>query len=106
MGGDTALEDEQAMEELACAEFDLTVHSGGQSDGGLRFDFIELQEIRGDPSEAIEMNAEFFSRKFEIQRREIRYITRAIHREGDRIISAMTAGPHDRIADPVWIEGF
>ena len=102
MGGDDVLEDEKAMEELAGAEFELTVRSGGQDDAGNRFDFIELtQEIKTNPNEAIENNAEFFGSKFEIQRREIQDIARAVRREGDRVISAITAGPHDRIADQV-----
>ena len=102
MGGDAALEDEQAMEELVGVEFDLTMRSGGQSDGGRPFDLIEFrQEIKDDPDEAIQNNAEFFSSKFEIQRREIQDVARAVQREGDRIILAITAGPHDRIADPV-----
>ncbi|KAF9644578.1 hypothetical protein BDM02DRAFT_3074100, partial [Thelephora ganbajun] len=59
------------------------------------------QEINSDPDEAIEKNAEFFDRKFDIQRRQIvEDIARTVNREGDRIISAVTAGPHDRIVDP------
>lgn len=104
MGGNAALEDEQAMEELAGAAFALTVDSGDQADGG-HFNLIQLrQEINSNPNEAIEMNAEFFIRKFEIQKREIQDITRAIHREGDRVIEAINAGPHDRIADQVRLE--
>jgi len=108
MGGDAVLENEQAMRELADTEFAFVAPSGSESrHGGDRpFDVVELQhEIKGDPDEAIEKNAEFFSRKFDIQRRQIMEdIARAVNREGDRIISAVTAGPHDRIVDPVWHE--
>jgi hypothetical protein len=69
------------------------------------FNLVEIQhEIRDDPTEAIEKNAESFNRKFDIQRRQIQEdIERTVRREGDRIISAVTAGPHERILDPVRI---
>lgn len=101
MGGNTILEDEQAMKELAGAEDVLSSESGHP--GGCPFDFVQLRrEIKGDPDEAIEKNAQFFDCKFNILRRQIvEDISRAVNREGDRIIAAVTAGPHDRIVDPV-----
>ena len=107
-GGIAVLENEKAIKELADAELASTAPSGSDNrHGGSRpFDFVELQhEIKDDPNEAIEKNAEFFNRKFEIQRRQIAEdIARAVNREGDRIISAVTAGPHDRIVDLVRCE--
>jgi hypothetical protein len=106
MGREVALEDEQAMKELAGAESSLAAQSGRESrQEGRPFNFTELrQEIDSDPDEAIKMNAEFFNHKFDIQRRQIKEdIDRALKREGDRIISLVTAGPHDRIADPVRV---
>jgi len=107
-GGVAALENESAMKELAEAEFIFVAPSGSDSrhGAGRPFDVVELQhEIKGDPDEAIAKNAEFFSRKFDIQRRQIvEDIARAVNREGDRIISVVTAGPHDRIVDPVRCE--
>jgi len=106
-GGVAALENEYAMRELTEAEFAFVAPSGSDSrhSAGRPFDVVELQhEIKGDPDEAIQKNAEFFSRKFDIQRRQIvEDIARAVNREGDRIISAVTAGPHDRIVDPVGV---
>jgi len=105
LGGDAVLENEKAMEELAA--FALAGAQLGpenrQAPQGRPFGFLELQqEIKCDPEEAIEKNAEFFNRKFDIQRRQIvEEIAHAVNREGDRIISAVTAGPHDRIFDPV-----
>ena len=105
LGGDAALDNEQAMKELADAEYAVTAPSGADTrhGGNRRSNATELQhEIKGDPAEAIEQNAEFFNRKFDIQRRQIMEdIARTVGREGDRIISAVTAGPHDRIVDPV-----
>ena len=104
MGGDAVLENEQAMKELAGLETALTA-SPGQSQPGRdrRFNFNELQqEIKSDPEEVIKKNTEFFDRKFDIQRRQIvEDVARTVGREGDRIISAVTSGPHDRIIDPV-----
>ena len=95
-GGNAVLDDEHALEELAAVEASLSPPSG-------RFDLSEIRyEINEDPANAIEKNAEFFGRKFDIQRRQIEEdVARAMRREGDRIISAVTAGPHDRIVDPV-----
>jgi hypothetical protein len=100
-GGNAVLEDERAMEELASVEASMSLASGRR--GGGRFDLAEVQhEIRDDPTDAIKQNAEFFNRKFDMQRRQIQEdIARAVRREGDRIISAVLAGPHDKIVDPV-----
>ena len=100
-GGNAVLDDECAMRELSAAEASLAPASGRHGSG--RFDLAEVQhEIRGDPVDAIAKNAEFFDRKFDMQRRQIEEdIARAVRREGDRIITAVTAGPHDRIVDPV-----
>ena len=110
MGGSSVLENDRAMRDLADAEFAFVAPTGSDSrhGGGRPSDVIELlHEIKGDPGEAIEKNAEFFNRKFDIQRRQIMEdIARAVNREGDRIISAVAAGPHDRILDPVWCQVF
>ena len=100
-GGNTVLDDEDTMEELAAVEASLSPTSGRQSRG--QFDLAELRhEIRDDPTDAIERNAELFNRIFDVQRRQIEEeIARVSRREGDRVISAVTAGPHDRIVDPV-----
>lgn len=97
------LENKQAMKKLAGSETALTANPGQTKPGRDRpFDLTELQqEIKSDPEEAIKKNAEFFDRKFDIQRRQIvEEIARTVGREGDRIISAVTSGPHDRIVDP------
>lgn len=106
MNGVAALDSEQSMEELADAELALVGPLGSDSrhDGGRPFDLVALRhEIRANPDEAIEKNSDLFDRKFDIQRRQIvEDIERTVNREGDRIILAVTAGPHDRIVDPVW----
>ncbi|KAJ7129233.1 hypothetical protein C8R44DRAFT_776236 [Mycena epipterygia] len=66
-------------------------------------------ELTTDPDAAIEKNLTAFSRKFEVQKRQIiDELTKVVERQGDRVISAITAGPHDRIIDPdvhkIWKE--
>ena len=102
-GGNAILDDEHAMRELSAAEASLAPASGRHEND--RFDLAEIQhEIRDDPTDAIQKNAEFFNRKFDMQRRQIEEdVARAVRREGDRIITAVTAGPHDRIVDPVGL---
>ncbi|KAJ6610414.1 hypothetical protein B0H10DRAFT_2060657 [Mycena sp. CBHHK59/15] len=62
-------------------------------------------EIMTDPDVAIEKNSTAFARKFEVQKRQIvDELTKVVERQGDRVISAITAGPHDKIIDPIWKE--
>jgi len=105
-GGDAVIDNEQIMRELSDAEASVSVPAGVERHRPTKkFDLAEIQhEIRDDPAVAIGKNAEFFDRKFGIQRRQIQEdIERAVTREGDRIISAVTAGPYERIVDPVRI---
>lgn len=108
-GGNDALKSESTMKELADKEYALNVIPcpESQPSRGRPFDFVELQqEINSDPDEAIRNNSELFDRIFTIQRRQIEedFIC-AFQREGDRIVSAVKAGPHDGIVDPVRNKG-
>ena len=105
-GSQTVMENERVLRDLV----DVYRGSDGTPDvsGGLSrrevaVDLDDLRlEIREDVQLAVERNGETFSRKFEMQRRQIvDELSRVLHREGDRIIDAVTAGPHDRIIDPV-----
>ena len=59
-------------------------------------------DIYDDPDTAIEKNMTAFSRKFEMQKQRIvAELTAVIQHEGDRVIEAVTSGPHERIMDPV-----
>lgn len=58
----------------------------------------ELKEELQEPDAALAKNIVSFSRKFDEQQRQItEELTKVISREGDRVISAITSGPHDRI---------
>ncbi|KAL6302032.1 hypothetical protein BKA93DRAFT_737677 [Sparassis latifolia] len=58
-------------------------------------------DLREEPATAIEHNMTIFVSKFEMQKNQIiDEVSRTMHREGDRIISEVTAGPHDKIKDP------
>ncbi|KAJ6499432.1 hypothetical protein C8R45DRAFT_115543 [Mycena sanguinolenta] len=72
-----------------------------------------LEELKDDlmvdPESAMDANLTVFSRKFEMQKQQIvDELTKVVEREGDRVISAVTAGPHDKIVDPdvhkIWKE--
>ena len=63
---------------------------------------VVKQELFDSPELAIKKNLEVFERKFKMQQRELaEEMRRMVHHEGDRVIEAVTAGPHDRIIDPV-----
>ena len=105
-GGDAALRNEQAMKELVVKEALISASTGSEMLRFTReFDLMEIQrEIQGDPTEAIEKNEESFLGKFRVQIRQIQEdVERAVRQQGDRIISAVTGGPHERIVDPVRI---
>ncbi len=60
------------------------------------------QELFDSPELAIKKNLEVFERKFDLQHKALMdNLGRMVHREGDRVIDAVAAGPHDRILDPV-----
>jgi len=105
-GGDVAIRNEQVMKELVAREASISAPVGGEIyRAAKKFDLVEIQhEIQGDPTEAIEKNEESFYGKFRVQIRQIQEdVERAVRQQGDRIISAVTGGPHERIVDPVRI---
>jgi hypothetical protein len=61
----------------------------------------EIERNR-NPEEVIRMKSEF-NTMWDIRKRETEEsMERVVGREGDRVIKAVTSGPHDRIVDPVW----
>lgn len=102
----SSFKDEEAVESLLEYERKVSTSQDLEKLHALKHEDTSSSELRReiaeDPEAAIKTNAEFFDRKFEIQRRQIEAdIARAVRREGDRIISAVTSGPHDRIVDTV-----
>ncbi|KAJ7437086.1 hypothetical protein B0H11DRAFT_2206778 [Mycena galericulata] len=75
---------------------------GSVSSGGKSSALDDLrEELKLDPDAAMAKNATTFSRKLEAQTRQIiDELTKVVERQGDRVISAITAGPHDKIIDP------
>src|SRR5882757_8992937 len=83
-GGEAVIDNEQSMRELSDAEASVSVPAGMEKHRPTKkFDLAEIQhEIRDNPTVAIDKNAEFFSRKFDIQRRQIQEdIEHAVSRE-------------------------
>ncbi|KAJ6591119.1 hypothetical protein DFH09DRAFT_1138663 [Mycena vulgaris] len=113
-GGQACLEDDKALKELNEFENKLGGSQGNNSAHGSRTtkasDLEDLKEdLHLEVETALEQNMAVFTRKFDIQKRQIvDELSRVIEREGDRVISAVTAGPHDRIIDPnvhmIWKE--
>lgn len=104
MGGEAALENEQAMKELVRAESALVTSQDpeGQPSRGSPFNLAELrQEIKDGPEEAVEKNSEFFYNRFDVLMRGFGGVNRALGPQGDRNVSAVTAGAYDLIVDPV-----
>ncbi|KAF8579017.1 hypothetical protein K439DRAFT_1620875 [Ramaria rubella] len=77
--------------------------------GGMSMDVYSLGELKQDLSEditvAVRRNAEIFNAKFDMQQRQIK---EDMKQESDRVIQALTAGPHDQLLDPdirdIWIK--
>lgn len=60
------------------------------------------EELADSPADSIAKNSEAFDRKFTVMERNITAeMRRIVGREGDRVIGAVLAGPHERILDPV-----
>ncbi|KAJ7084934.1 hypothetical protein C8R44DRAFT_894044 [Mycena epipterygia] len=105
--GGQAWLDDKALQEL----IEFEAKSGEPARKSRKpFDLEDLKEdLQNDPDTAMERNLERFNRKFDAQTRQIiEEVGRLVKRDGDRVISAVTAGPHDRIIDPdvhiVWKE--
>ncbi|KAI0767749.1 hypothetical protein C8Q74DRAFT_1318273 [Fomes fomentarius] len=84
---------------------------GAESKGVTEKDELEVvkEELFDSPELAIRKNLEIFERKFMVQQRElVDEVGKIVHHEGDRVIEAITSGPHERILDPdihdVWKE--
>jgi hypothetical protein len=105
-GGNAIIDNEKAMKDLSDLEAKICAPAGMERRKPAKeFNLVEIQhEIRETPTEAIEKNEESFIRKFNTQIRQIQEdIEHTVRQEGDRIISAVAAGPHQRILDPVRI---
>ncbi|KAJ7628556.1 hypothetical protein FB45DRAFT_40380 [Roridomyces roridus] len=106
-GGLQACQDnDKVLKELSDLETKSSLHTGatqatkaGSNSSSALEDLKD--ELLSDVESAIEKNNQVFSRKLEVQKRQIvEEMSQIIAREGDRVISAITAGPHDRIIDP------
>ncbi|KAF8178111.1 hypothetical protein K438DRAFT_1938825 [Mycena galopus ATCC 62051] len=106
-GGQAVLDNDKALEELSDLENKsrgsqrTSAASGSKNIEGLKDD------LHTDPDTAMEQNMTKFAQKLEVQMRQITdEMNRIAERQGDRIISAVTGGPHEKILDPnvhnVW----
>ncbi|CAK5278153.1 unnamed protein product [Mycena citricolor] len=106
-GQDSVVRSDRALQELSVLEEKIT-GSGEPTHVRRAYGLDDLKdELESDPQLAIDANKDAFSRKLDVQTRQIiDDLSKVIEREGDRVISAINAGPHDRIIDPnvyaVW----
>ncbi|KAJ6511394.1 hypothetical protein C8R47DRAFT_732752 [Mycena vitilis] len=113
-GGQAVIDNDKALKELndwenksGGAQGSPATHAGKSAKPA---DLDDLKDdLHTDPDTAMEQNMTVFTRKFEVQKRQIiDELSRVVERQGDRIISAVTAGPHDKIIDPnvhaIWKE--
>lgn len=64
--------------------------------------YILRNDLREDVQDALQSNRAIYERKLNVQKAQILSAIRGIvHRENDRVITAVISGPHDRIVDPV-----
>ncbi|KAJ7757035.1 hypothetical protein B0H16DRAFT_1721499 [Mycena metata] len=112
-GGLAVLNNDKALKELNDYENKSNPQGTAAAHGGKTTRPSDWQDLKDDlhtdPDVAIEQNMTVFTRKFEIQKRQIiDELSRVVERQGDRIISAVNAGPHDKIIDPnvhiIWKE--
>ncbi|KAJ6588466.1 hypothetical protein B0H19DRAFT_1099542 [Mycena capillaripes] len=112
-GGQAVLDNDKALKELNDWENKSGGSQGSTAHGGKMAKPADLDDLKDDlhtdPDAAMEQNMAVFTRKFEVQKRQIiDELSRVVERQGDRIISAVTAGPHDKIVDPnvhaIWKE--
>ncbi|KAF7319371.1 VPS13 domain-containing protein [Mycena chlorophos] len=108
-GGASVLDNDKALKELNDIENKSLAAQAGSREKhtGTLADLKE--DLRTSPDAAMDANMELFSRKFAVQQRQIiEELSHVVERQGDRIIGAVLAGPHDRIIDPnvhaVWKE--
>ncbi|KAJ7701822.1 hypothetical protein B0H17DRAFT_1176328 [Mycena rosella] len=107
-------ENDKILKELCDLEAKSTTSGVGapqSAKSGAKTSALEdlKDDLMSDIDAAMEKNLTVFSRKFEVQKRQIvDELTKVVEREGDRVISAITAGPHDKILDPdlykIWKE--
>jgi hypothetical protein len=114
-GAKACLADDTILKELSYVNESLdptSALSALRRDGGLsarrsqnldyKAFYILRKDLREDVQEALQKNMAVFERKLDVQKKQIiQSIEGVVQREGDRIITAVTSGPHNRIIDPV-----
>ena len=109
-GAELALKDEKFMKELIAESGDK--ESQGDAEMPSKDKQVDplksiLRDMNRTVEEMVKENEEIFNRKFKAQelalKEEMEMITR---REGDRVIQAITSGPHERILDQVRLDYF
>lgn len=71
-------------------------------DRSIQDEVLEVRkETQKDIGKILEENKKTFDQRFEAQRAQIEEVRSTVVKEGDRIISTIVSGPHDRIVNKV-----
>lgn len=105
-GPDQFLKRDDLMQELIkkSGESEARTESKGPSRKGQPIDLVQeiKRDVRKTVADLISENYDQFMGKFDAQQEQLRQqMDASVRREGDRIITAITGGPHERIIDPV-----
>lgn len=105
-GPKTCIENDQLLEELIIKSGEgysgVTGSDTSRTDGLQAAKKVLSRELAENLDDALKKNLRLFERKLEIQNKQLKdQLQDAMHTEGQYIITAILAGAHERIIDPV-----
>ncbi|KAI0951411.1 hypothetical protein AcW1_008459 [Taiwanofungus camphoratus] len=112
-GSQVVLQKDDILRELIASDSNRPSSKASKQGIGHSHDDSDLkdlkEDLRDDPAAAVAKNLSSFERKLEMQQRQIlQEVGRIVTRDGDRVIKAVTSGPHDKLVDPdlhvIWKE--
>ncbi|KAG9021033.1 hypothetical protein FS842_006848 [Serendipita sp. 407] len=99
-GPKACLEDDNILKELATSRSSQLQNSQGVVDN-VKLGEVK-QSLKEDVDKSLTANFTVFEKKLELQRAQlVSAMDRIVQRESDRVLSAITSGPHDRVVDKV-----
>ncbi|KAG8821313.1 hypothetical protein FRC18_011380 [Serendipita sp. 400] len=106
-GPKACLEDDNILKELATSRSSQLQNSQGVVDN-VKLGEVK-QSLKEDVDKSLTANFTVFEKKLELQRAQlVSAMDRIVQRESDRVLSAITSGPHDRVVDKdlhlIWKE--
>ncbi|KAH7099931.1 hypothetical protein BKA62DRAFT_673163 [Auriculariales sp. MPI-PUGE-AT-0066] len=107
-GPKTVSENDKLFKELQAKMKDVSVSDKGKPETSEAVMIQIRDEMREDIDLSLAKDRKQFDRKFDAVQDKITDLQNTVHRSTDRVISAINAGPHDRIVDmdlhAIWKE--